>query len=90
MKKRFYKTGEINGSRYVKSPLRTNAVFNLEYNDKYCFLWPILAFLQPCDKDHPSRVSNYKQNVKELNIDGFDFSNGFKCSDVRKFEKLND
>ena len=25
----------------------------------------------------------------ELNIDSFDFSNGFRCSDVYKFEKLN-
>ena len=25
----------------------------------------------------------------ELNIEGFDFSIGFKCSDVHKFEKLN-
>ena len=25
----------------------------------------------------------------KLNIQGFDFSNGFKVSDVKKFEKLN-
>ena len=25
----------------------------------------------------------------KLNIEGFDFTNGFKCSDVHKFEKLN-
>ena len=90
MKKRFYKTGEITGSSYVKSPLRTNADFNLENKDNYCSLWSILSYLQPCDKDHLSRVSNYKQIVKELNIDGFDFSNGFECSDDHKFEKLND
>ena len=24
-----------------------------------------------------------------MNIEGFDFTNGFKCSDVHKFEKLN-
>ena len=24
----------------------------------------------------------------ELSLDGFDFSDGFKCSDVQKFEKL--
>ena len=33
--------------------------------------------------------SNYKYYFDELNIEGFDFSNGFKCSDVKKFEKLN-
>ena len=24
-----------------------------------------------------------------MNIEGFDFTNGFNCSDVHKFEKLN-
>ena len=34
-------------------------------------------------------VSNCPQCFDELNIVGFDFSNGFICSDVIKFEKLN-
>ena len=25
----FYKTGELNGSNYIKSPLRTNAILNI-------------------------------------------------------------
>ena len=29
------------------------------------------------------------QNFNELDISGFDFSNGFECSDMHKFEKLN-
>ena len=40
----FYKTGEINGSNYVKIPLRSNAVLNIENNDKYCFLCSISAY----------------------------------------------
>ena len=39
----FYKTGEMNGSNYVKIPLRSYAILNIENNDKYCFLWSILA-----------------------------------------------
>ena len=89
-KVRFYKTGELNGSSYVKIPLRSNAFTNIKNNDKYCFLWSILADLYPCESDHPNRVSNYKIFFKELNIEGFDFSNGFKCSDVHKLENLND
>ena len=89
MKMRFYKTGEMNGSNYVKTPLRSNFLKNIKKNDKYCFIWSILASLHPCDNDHPNRVSNYKQYFNDINIEGFDFTNGFKCSDAHKFEKLN-
>ena len=85
----FCKTGELNGSNYVKIPLRSNAILNIENNDKYCFIWSILARLHPCDIIHPNRVSNYKKHFNELNINGFDFSNGFRCSDVHKFNELN-
>ena len=47
------------------------------------------SFLHPCINNHPNRVSNYRQNFSELKIDEFDFTNGFKCSDVHKFEKLD-
>ena len=79
----------MNGSNYIKIPLRSNAILNVENNDKYCFLWSILAYLYPCNNHHPNRVSNSKQKFNELNIQGFDFSKGFKCSDVRKFNELN-
>ena len=69
--------------------MRSNALKNIKINDKYCFLWSLLASLHPCDNDHHNRVSNYKQYFIELNINGFDFSNGFKCSDMHRFEKLN-
>ena len=85
----FYKTSEMNGSNYIKIPLRSNAILNVENNDKYCFLWSILAWLHPCNNNHPNRVSNYKQYFDELNINGFDFTNGFRCSDVHKFNELN-
>ena len=85
----FYKTDEMNGSNYIKIPLRSNAILNIGNNDKYCFSWSILAYLHPCNNIHPNRVSNYRQNFDELNIQGFDFTNGFKCSDVHKSNELN-
>ena len=69
--------------------MRSNAILNKEKNDEYCFLWSILAGLHACKNDHPNRVSNYRQDFDELNMEGFDFSNGFRCSDVHIFEKLN-
>ena len=85
----FYKTIEMNGSNYVKIPLRSNAILNIENNDKYCFFWSILASLYPCNNNHPNRVSNYRQYFNELKFQGFDFSRGFKCIDVHKFNKIN-
>ena len=69
--------------------MRSKAIFNIETNDKYCFLWSILAYLHPFENSHPSRVRNYIQFFNELNIEGFDFSNGYKCSDFQRFEKVN-
>ena len=85
----FYKTSEMDGRSYVKIPLRSNAILKVETNDKYCFLWSILASLHPCINIHPNRVLNYRQYFNELNIQGFDFSKGFRCSDVHKFNELN-
>ena len=85
----FYQTGIMNGSKYVKNPLRSNAILNVENNDKYCFIWSVLASLYPCNIIHPNRVSNYEQYFDEIDIQGFDFTNGFKCSDVHKFNQLN-
>ena len=84
-----YKTGELNGKSYVKIPLRSSAILNIQNIDEYCFIWSILAILHPSENDHPNRVSKYNQNFNELNIDGFDFTNGFRCSDVQKFNELN-
>ena len=36
MKLRFYKTGELNGSSYVKIPLRSIALINIKNNHKFC------------------------------------------------------
>ena len=56
--KYFHKTVEMNGPNYVKLALRSNAILNFENYNKYCFLWSKLAYLHPCNNNHPSRVSN--------------------------------
>ena len=48
-----------------------------------------MAYLQPCESSHSSRVRNYIQYFNDRNIEGFVFSNGFNCNDDHKFEKLN-
>ena len=41
MKISFYKTGELNGTSYVKIPLRSSSILNIQKIDKYCFIWSI-------------------------------------------------
>ena len=89
MKISFYKTGKVNGTSFVKLPLRSSAILNVQNNEKYCFNWSILASLHPCENTHPSRVNNYLQYFNKLNFQSFDFTNGFKCSDVHRFNELN-
>ena len=64
-------------------------MLNIENIDKYCFIWSILAYLHPCNNSHPKKVKNCSQYFDELNIEGFVFTNGFKCSDLHKFKKIN-
>ena len=89
IKKSLYITGELNGSSYIKIPLRSSGILKIKNNDKYCLIWSIFAFLHPCENDHPSRVRNYKQFFNELTIPDFDYTNGCKCIDVHWFEKTN-
>ena len=73
----------------MKIPLRSNALIKIENDDNICFIWSKLASLQPCDNDQPNGVTNYKQYFDEINVQGFNFTNGFKDSDVQKIQKLN-
>ena len=34
----FYNTGNMDGSSYIKVPLRSSAILNIKNDDKYCFL----------------------------------------------------
>ena len=50
----------------------------------------ILGYFHPCENSHPSRVINNRQYFDEINIESFDFTNGFNCGNVHDFKKLND
>ena len=52
----FYKTGELNGSFYVKIPSRSSANLNFQNNENFCYIWSILASIHPCENTHPSKV----------------------------------
>ena len=67
----------------------SSAFLNTEDNEKYCFLWSIFAHLHPCNNNNLNRVSMYRQYFNELNIEGFHFTNGFKCSAVHRFNEVN-
>ena len=84
----FYKTGDKKGSSFVKIPFGTSAILNSQNDGKCCFIWLILAHLHPCENSPPTRVKSYRQSFIELKFCGFDTADGFKCSDVHKFEKL--
>ena len=91
MKTSVYKTNELNGWSYIKSPLRFSDSSNFKNHDKFCFIWSILVKLHPISdprNGHSPTVSNYRQFFIELNIEGFGFSNGFRRSDNHKYEKL--
>ena len=61
---------------------------NIQNYDKYCFFWSKLAYFSPCNNSQPNILSTYRQSFKELNIEGFDFTNGVRCSDIHQFERL--
>ena len=44
MKIKFHKTGEVKCSRFVKIPLRSSAILNIQNVHKYCFLWLSLTY----------------------------------------------
>ena len=58
MKTSFWKTGELNGSNYVKFPMRSSVMLKIENLDKKCSIWSNLPHLHLCENDHPNRVSN--------------------------------
>ena len=87
----FYKTSEVIGSSYLKIPIRSSAAVNIKSDGKYCFLRSILPHFHPItisQNGHPSKVSKNTQYFNELNVDGFNFTNVFKSTDVHGLEKL--
>ena len=82
MKVRIHKTEKLNGSIFVKLPLSSSSLIKIKKDKKYRFIWSFSHSIHPCKKGHPDRVSIYRQCFNEINLESFDFSNDFKCSDM--------
>ena len=77
------------GSSYIPLPdwiSNKKAIVNIENKDEKCFLWCILRYLHPRDRDE-ERLTDLKNYENSLNTKGITFP--MKLKDISKFEKLN-
>ena len=75
---------------YIPLPdwiMRKKAIVSLRNNDSKCFLWSVLQYLHPREKND-SRLTDLYQYEHDLNIPrGFTFP--VKIKDISKFESFN-
>lgn len=79
----------LSGSKYIALPKlikNKKACLNIRNNDEYCFLWCVMAALNPT-KTHPERVSSYPHFQNVLNTKNMNFPISF--ADISTFEKNN-
>ena len=79
----------IRGSSYIPLPdwiMRKKAIVNIQNKDEKCFLWSVLRYLHPKEKND-SRLTDLKQYENSLNTKGITFP--MKVKDISKFERLN-
>ena len=77
------------GSSYIDLPKwikDKGAIVNIKNKDGKCFLWCILRYLHPRDRDR-ERINDLKKYEFSLNTKGITFPT--KLKDIIKFEKLN-
>ena len=77
------------GSSYIPLPdwiSNKKAIVNIKNKDEKCFLWCILRYLYPRDRDE-ERLTDLKKYENSLNTKGVTFP--MKLKDFSKFEKLN-
>ena len=77
------------GSSYIVLPgwiSNKKAIVNIKNKDDKCFLWCILRYLHPRDRDE-ERVKDFKKYEFSLNTKGITFP--MKLKDITKFENLN-
>ena len=77
------------GSSYIPLPdwiSNKKAIVNIENKDEKCFLWCILRYLHPKERDE-ERLTGLKKYEFSLNTKGITFP--MKLKDISKFEKLN-
>ena len=77
------------GSSYIKLPdwiSNKKAIVNIQNKDAKCFLWCILRYLYPRERDE-QRIKDLEKYENSLNTKGITFP--MKLKDITKFEKLN-
>ena len=78
-----------NGSSYIDLPKwikDKKAIINIKNKDDKCFLWCILRYLHPKEKD-AEWIGDFKKYENSLNTKGITFP--IKEKDITKFENLN-
>ena len=76
------------GSSYIPLPdwiSNKKAIVNIKNKDEKCFLWRILRYLYPKERDE-ERLTGLKKYEFSLNTKGITFP--MKLKDITKFEKL--
>ena len=79
----------MRGSSYIPLPdwiMRKKAIVSIRNKDDKCFLWSVLRYLHPREKNG-GRLTDLKQYEFYLNTKGITFP--MKLKDINKFEKLN-
>ena len=83
------KFNPIKGSSYIPLPdwiMRKKAIVSIRNKDDKCFIWSVLRYLYPREKND-SRLSDLKKYEFSLNTKGITFP--IKVKDITKFENLN-
>ena len=79
----------MRGSSYISLPdwiMRKKAIVNIRSTDEKCFLWCVLRYLHPREKND-TRLTDLKQYQHDLNTKRIDYP--VKLRDISKFETLN-
>ena len=79
----------MRGSSYIPLPdwiMRKKAIVSIRNKDDKCFIWSILRYLHPREKND-SRLLDLKKYEFSLNTKGITFP--MKVKDITKFENLN-
>ena len=79
----------MRGSSFILLPgfiKRKNAIINMENKDDKCFLWCVLRYLHPREKN-ASRINDLRDYENDLNFKGINFPVTVK--DITKFENQN-
>ena len=77
------------GSSYIPLPdwiMRKKAIVSIRNTDNKCFLWSVLRYLYPREKND-CRLGDLKKHENKLNTKGINFP--VKIKDITKFESLS-